>query len=317
MRCVIRTIGMIFWTACAVGMTSATALAQAPVGEVAFKRDCAQCHVSPAADLRAPNLDALRKLTPEAINNALTIGTMRLQGAVLTDPERRAIVQYLAGRPLDESSTVPTAGRCTTSTPMSDPGSGAHWNGWGAGVTNSRFQPRERGGLTAAQVPSLKLKWAFGFPGVTSARSQPAVAGGRLFVGSDSGVVYGLDAKTGCIHWTFRAEAGIRSALVVGPRGGPGAKGYAVYFADGIANAYAVDASSGKQLWIRKLDDHRLARVTGSPTLHEGRLYVPTSGLGEEGQGGRPQYECCTFRGSVSALDVSHRRACLEVVHDH
>jgi polyvinyl alcohol dehydrogenase (cytochrome) len=188
---------------------------------------------------------------------------------------------------------------------MSDPASGAQWNGWGAGVTNTRFQPLERGGLTAAQVPNLKLKWAFGFPGVTSARSQPAVAGGRLFVGSDSGVVYGLDAKTGCIHWTFRAEAGIRSALVVGPRGGPGAKGYAVYFADGIANAYAVDASSGKQLWIRKLDDHRLARVTGSPTLYEGRLYVPTSGLGEEGQGGRPQYECCTFLGSVSALDAA------------
>jgi polyvinyl alcohol dehydrogenase (cytochrome) len=230
---------------------------------------------------------------------------MRLQGAVLTDPERRAIVQYLAGRPLDESSAIPTAGRCATSTAMSDPAAGAHWNGWGAGITNARFQPRERGGLTAAQVPNLKLKWAFGFPGVTSARSQPTVAGGRLFVGSDSGVVYGLDAKTGCIYWTYRAEASIRSALVVGPRGGAGARDYAVYFADGIANAYALDAESGKQLWMRKLDEHRLARVTGSPTLHEGRLYVPTSGLGEEGQGGRAQYECCTFRGSVSALDVA------------
>jgi polyvinyl alcohol dehydrogenase (cytochrome) len=230
---------------------------------------------------------------------------MRLQGAVLTDPERRAVVQYLAGLPLDESSAIPTAGRCTTSTPMSDPDSGAHWKGWGAGVTNTRFQPFEWGGLTAAQVPNLKLKWAFGFPGVTSARSQPAVAGGRLFVGSDSGVVYGLDAKTGCIHWTYRAEAGIRSSLVVGPRGASGPQAYTVYFADGIANAYALDAVSGKQLWVRRLDDHRLARVTGSPTLYDGRLYVPTSGLGEEGQGGRPQYECCTFRGSVTALDVT------------
>ncbi|HEY7446495.1 MAG TPA: PQQ-binding-like beta-propeller repeat protein, partial [Vicinamibacterales bacterium] len=283
-----------------------SAFAQAPDGAAAFKRDCAQCHTTPAADSRAPNLDALRKLTPEAINNALTIGTMRLQGAVLTDPERRAIVQYLAGRPLDESSLIPTSGRCATATPMSDPASGAHWNGWGAGVTNARFQPLERGGLTAAHVPNLKLKWAFGFPGVTSARSQPAVVGGRLFVGSDTGVVYSLDAKTGCIYWTYRAQAGIRSALVVGPRGGPGAKGYAVYFADGVANAYALDASSGQQLWTRKLDDHRLARVTGSPTLHESRLYVPTSGLGEEGQGGRPQYECCTFRGSVTALDVTN-----------
>jgi polyvinyl alcohol dehydrogenase (cytochrome) len=305
MRCVIRIPVTMIATSLAVFTAGPFAFAQAPDGAAAFKRDCAQCHASPAADSRAPNLDALRKLTPEAVNNALTIGTMRLQGAVLTDPERRAVVQYLAGRPLDDSSAIPTAGRCTTSTAMSDPASGAHWNGWGAGITNTRFQPWERGGLTAAQVPNLKLKWAFGFPGVTSARSQPAVAGGRLFVGSDSGVVYSLDAKTGCIHWTYRAEAGIRSALVVGPRVGPESKGYAVYFADGVANAYALDASSGKQLWMRKLDDHRLARVTGSPTLHEGRLYVPTSGLGEEGQGGRAQYECCTFRGSVSAIDVT------------
>jgi polyvinyl alcohol dehydrogenase (cytochrome) len=39
-------------------------------------------------------------------------------------------------------------------------------------------------------------------------------------------------------------------------------------------------------------------------TLHDGVVYVPTAGVGEEGQGGTPTYACCTFRGSVTALDA-------------
>ena len=55
-------------------------------------------------------------------------------------------------------------------------------------------------------------------------------------------------------------------------------------------------------LWSRKVDDHPLVRLTGSPALHNGRLYVPTSSYEE---GGRPPgYPCCTFRGSVVALDA-------------
>ena len=65
-------------------------------------------------------------------------------------------------------------------------------------------------------MPRLSLKWAFGFPDATSAWSQPTVAGGRLFVGSQNGTVYALDAKSGCIIWTFTAKSGVRNALVFG-----------------------------------------------------------------------------------------------------
>src|SRR5438876_8574094 len=82
--------------------------------------------------------------------------------------------------------------------------SGPSWNGWGAGVTNTRFQSAEQAGLSAAQVPGLKLKWAYGFPEAISAYTQPIVAGGRVFVGSQNGTVYSLDAKTGCTYWTFK-----------------------------------------------------------------------------------------------------------------
>jgi outer membrane protein assembly factor BamB len=80
-------------------------------------------------------------------------------------------------------------------------------------------------------LPRMKLKWAFGFAGVSSARSQPAVLGNRVFVGSESGDIFALDAKTGCTHWSYHAQAGIRTALSVGPyKPASGPAGFAVYF---------------------------------------------------------------------------------------
>src|SRR5204862_5218048 len=141
---------------------------------------------------------------------------------------------------------------------------GSRWNGWGADLSNTRFQPAAQAGLTAAQVPRLTLKWAFGFPNATSARAQPAIAGGRLVVGSQSGLVYALDAASGCTIWTFQAKAAVRSAITIGARG----SGAAAYFGDGKANAYAIDAATGDLLWMRNLDEHASARVTGAPALY-------------------------------------------------
>jgi len=186
---------------------------------------------------------------------------------------------------------------CSTSPALSSPATGMHWNGWGGTITNTRFQPSEQARLSAADVPRLKLKWAFGIENVTQARSQPAVAGGRLYMASDSGTVYAVDPKTGCTYWTFKAQANIRAAISVGEQ--------AIFFADTKANAYAVDRATGKQLWVRKVDDHPFAKSTGAPTLYDGRLYVTAAGVGEETSATRPDYECCTFRGSVSALDAT------------
>ena len=186
---------------------------------------------------------------------------------------------------------------------MSDPAGGPAWNGWGNGVSNTRYA--KTGGLTAADLPQLKLKWAFGYANVNAARAQPALAGGRLFVASENGEVHALDPKTGCIHWTYKAAAGVRAALTVAPYKAAGSSAYAVYFGDERATAYAVDANTGRQIWVRKVDDHPAAGITGAPVAHAGRVYVPVQGINEEMQGGRGGYACCTFRGSVSALDAN------------
>jgi polyvinyl alcohol dehydrogenase (cytochrome) len=231
------------------------------------------------------------------------------QGSELTDAERRAVAAWIAGRALGEAPPLPAVGRCTSKPGALSPQAvAAGWNGWGGTVANTRYVAGPRAGLTAADVPKLRLKWAFGFPGANSARAQPAIAGGRLFVGSESGGVYALDARTGCTHWMYQAQHGIRTAVSIGPYKSGSAAGTAVYFADGGAVAYAVDVVTGREIWRTKVDDHTYASATGSPTLHDGRLYVTVAGVGEEGQGGRAQYQCCTFRGSVTALDASTGR---------
>ena len=193
-------------------------------------------------------------------------------------------------------------GRCASATTIGDPDASPSWAGWSPSPTNTRFQPAQQAGLTADQVPKLSLKWAFGFPDATSAWSQPTVAGGRLFVGSQNGTVYSLDAKTGCIYWTFTAKSGVRTAPAFGRRSD--ADGYAVYFGDTGANVYALDAATGGVLWSRAMDIHPHARITGSPTLFRGRLFVPVASI-EETAAGQQGYQCCTFRGSLNALDAT------------
>jgi polyvinyl alcohol dehydrogenase (cytochrome) len=299
-------VGLLVGTRAFAQAPASATPARTPDGSAVFAQACASCHLQPAPDSRAPAREVLGQLAPETILTALTTGNMFRQGSALSDAERRAVAGFLAGRAVGTAAAFPAEGRCTAAPralQARDVENG--WNGWGVNAANARALTLAQGGLSAPMVPRLRLKWAFGFAGVSSARSQPAVMGGRVFVGSESGDLFSLDAKTGCTQWTFHAQAGIRTAPSVGPYRAGGRSGMAVYIADGGATAYAVDAQTGALIWARKVDDHPYAKSTGSLTVHGGRVYVPVAGVGEEGQGGTARYRCCTFRGSVSSLDAN------------
>jgi len=166
------------------------------------------------------------------------------------------------------------AGKCPTAgAPLGDARSAPHWNGWGVNASQHRFQPFVMAQLAPDDVPRLKLKWAFGYPGAVSAFAQPTIMAGRLFVGSQGGKVYSLDSASGCTYWEFNAARPVRSAIIVGQQ----ADGWSAYFGDFSANVYAVDGLTGKQLWKSRVDDHPAARITGSPTLVGATLFVPVS----------------------------------------
>ena len=138
-------------------------------------------------------------------------------------------------------------------------------------IPQSRFQPAEMA-AAAADVPRLKFKWAFGFPGATFAFAQPTVIGGRVFIGSQAGKLYSLDVSTGCTYWEFDAGAGCAAVPL-----GPTSAGWTAYVGDRRGNLHAVDAVTGKALWTTQVDDHPAARITGAPTLVGTTLYVPVS----------------------------------------
>lgn len=273
-------------------------LAASPVfaqsGADLFEKNCAGCH-KPGSPTRAPLPESLRKMSRQAILESLVTGKMLVQAAGLTMPERNAVAEYLAAK---ESGEV-SGGRCDSSAgPLKNLDG---WQGWSPDPVNSRFQSAAASGLDAGKISRLKLKWAFGYPGAITAYGQPAVAGDRLFVGSADGSVFSLDAKTGCTFWLFHAEATVRTALTIGPAG----QGrHAVYFGDGHATTYAIDAQNGALIWKTRVEEHPLTNITGTPKLYNGRLYVPVSAGVEEFAATNPKYSCCSARGSVVALDA-------------
>src|SRR5688572_29842806 len=286
-----------------LGVPAVSAAQQAPNGETVYKQHCVGCHEGSLP--RAPNREALRAMEPEAIDTALSSFSMRRQGASLSSAERRAVAAFLAGRPAGSyRAPLEMIGKdayCAAGTAPRDPLAGAAWNGWGIDPRNSRSQTAAAAGLTAADIPKLKLKWAFGVPGVSASGSQVTVVGSRAFVGSRNGVVYALDTKTGCLVWAFEADAGVRSTPIVG-RAADGSS--TLYFGDAHAFVYALDVNTGQRRWKVKVEDHLDAMITGAVAFHNGRLYVPVSSL-EEGTAAIPSYECCTFRGSLVSLDAA------------
>jgi polyvinyl alcohol dehydrogenase (cytochrome) len=276
-------------------------------GEFGFQRNCASCHVPAGqggADNRAPTIETLRQFTPERVYDALTKGKMQAQASALPDQLKRDIAEWVSARSLGaaeagDAKTMPN--RCASPKPLNP--ALANWNGWGASEgRNTRFQPAKAAGLSAQDLPRLKLKWAFGIPNGVQTFSQPTVFGGRVFFGSDSGQVYAVDADSGCVRWSFLADAAVRSAPVAARTGG--AKGpYAVYFGDMKSNVYAVDALSGRLIWKAAADRQPLTRITASVAVYDGRVYVPT-GSSEENSARQANYECCRNRGSVVAMNA-------------
>lgn len=238
------------------------------------------------------------------------------------------------------SPALPEANLCIDSSAPLALGS-AQWNGWGRDVENTRYQPEPA--LRATDVPKLALKWAFGFQG-SAVAGQPTVVDGRLFLVSSAGRVYSLDAKSGCTYWTFDAPSGARTAISIGefapprsavaprtsaaPRRKKGRSGNkssqrahqlalahldilkapsAAFFGDDSGAVYALDAQKGTLLWKTQVDSHPAARIVGAPVLYHDRLYVVVAS-NEQSAAVDSSYACCTFRGSVAALDMTTGR---------
>jgi polyvinyl alcohol dehydrogenase (cytochrome) len=267
-----------------------------PDGAALYRERCATCHDRPTT--RVPPRAVIASASVDQIIQTLTTGGMKAQARGLRASQIRAIAAHLSSAPASSVASGTNSSCQTNAGPLSL--DAPQWNGWGRDLDNSRYQPQP--GLDPADVPKLKVKWAFAYPS-TRTWGQPTIVGNRVYVTSQAGHVYSLDARTGCIHWELRFPEPVRTALSVGPLPAGSAARFAAYFGDVKAFVHAVDAETGKQLWKARVDEHPMARITGAPTLHEGRLYVPVSSI-EEVPARNDSYECCKFRGAIAALDA-------------
>ena len=252
--------------------------------------------------LEAPQRNALALFPPERIVQSLESGIMATAGMALTREEKRQVAYYLTGRYSDNTPTGTASFSCEPGLAAGASLSAAvAWNGWGGEAGNSRYTSGANA-LTIDTVDQLELKWAFAFPNATRSRAQPVITPEVIFIGSQDGTVYALDANNGCPWWTFSADGEVRGSLFVDTdaQGVP----ETVLFGDFTAHAYALDARTGELLWKTQVHDHEAAIVSGSVIAHDDTLVVPVSSL-EVILASRTDYQCCTFRGALVALSIS------------
>lgn len=280
------------------------AVSTAPTGAAVYQQRCARCHDSGSE--RIPPRAALRSLPAWQILRTLNSGEMITIAFTMSGAERRAVAAYLGtDAPLVRPAAAAYCPDRTVHLPAATggPGAAAAWNGWSPADDNARFQSAAAARLSAAQVRRLRLKWAFGFAGDSMAFAPPTVIGDELFIGSAGGVIHALRASSGCLQWTFQAAAPVRSSILLQPLGAQ----HVLLFGDMSGWFYALRAETGQLLWKLQVDGHDSTRLTGGPTAYRGVVFVPISSW-EETRSVAPDYDCCTFRGSVVALRIRDGR---------
>ena len=267
-------------------------------GKPLYIEHCAGCHE--AQVYKAPHTTWLELMSPQVLYRSITEGIMQSQAAHLSDGDKQHIVEYITQMRLGDPDAGPEVAWCDASTSIFTSLDESELTGWGHDTR--RYVSADAAGFDRSQIGDLELKWSFGFPASTRARSQPTIAMGAVFVGSQDGTVYAFDLETGCVRWTYAARAEVRTGITLGKRGPDGAA--TAYFGDIIANLYAVDATTGELVWQTSPDEHHSATLTGTPAYAAGKLYVPVSSL-EVVTAANPEYACCTFRGHVMAVDAA------------
>lgn len=293
-----RFVGLSLLSVVLCGTLGTQIVRAADPGEALYQEHCAQCHEGNVP--RAPHNILFRMSQPEDLLAALNEGVMKAQGAALTPEERVQVANYLAGAQ-DTADVDRSMVMCETPPNLTDAATTAI-PAWGVNDKSHRFVDAQTAGLTRETVGDLELKWVFDFPGATRTRSQPTFYGEVIFLGSQHGIVYAIDLDSGCVHWSFQADAEVRSAVSVIAQGNN--KPPALFFGDVAGNVYSLSAANGAQRWRANLNDHPNATITGSPRYYEGRLFVPISSR-EWATAADPNYACCTFRGGIAAFDAA------------
>lgn len=199
-----------------------------------------------------------------------------------------------------------TMGLSITSRPT--PHSEGQWQMAGQGPSDTRDQAAEHL-ISPSNVRKLVPRWVFTSHGDVSA--TPTVAGNAVYVPDWGGYLYAIEKDTGKLIWSHKISEydGYPGAV---SRVSPAVHGDELIVGDiqsekithDGANVIAVNRKTGKMLWKTQVDSNPAAIITGSPVLLGNVVFQGVSSV-EEGLASDPTYPCCSFRGSMVALNAN------------
>jgi polyvinyl alcohol dehydrogenase (cytochrome) len=278
--------------------------AEAPAehpGRAVYDQACAACHNNPEAT-RAPALDTLKGMRYQTLLYALNEGKMKLQAATLSDDQKAAVIDFLVGREATSDEWLPPM-MCPAERRQVKLNAPATVTGFGFDPKNHRRLTSAQTGLRTSDMRQLELAWSLGFPKATSMRSQPAVVGSTLFLPvADTQRLFAIDISgPPCVQWVYQHVTPLRTSAAFGElRGGR----KVIVISDVGSKVHMVDASTGELIWMQHVGLYPLSLTTGTPAIHEDRVYVPISQY-EISLGGNDNHECCKTHGAVTALDAA------------
>jgi polyvinyl alcohol dehydrogenase (cytochrome) len=190
---------------------------------------------------------------------------------------------------------------------QSDVPRSGQWRIAGQNLNNSWSQPAEHS-ISPANVQGLKPKWVFTTGGDVSA--TPTVDGDAVYFPDWGGNLFAVSKESGRLIWSHKISDynGVDGSI---SRVSPAVDHDQLIIGDILssnlvhngANVISVDRESGARRWITKVDTHPAAIITGSPVVFDGVVYIGVSS-NEESLATDPAYPCCSFRGSLVALDA-------------
>ena len=187
---------------------------------------------------------------------------------------------------------------------------GGQWLSGGQDNHNNRNAATEDT-ISPANAGDLAVKWVFTTTGDVTA--NPAVDGSNVYVPDWGGKLYSIDRETGAENWSknISGYTGLSAALGGVSRstpvvhgnslilGGQGGRGFAG------ARMFSVNKHTGALNWVTVVEEHPAALATQSAVVHGNVVYVGVASNDEGFAAFVPNYPCCSFRGSVLALDVT------------